>query len=73
MQSEKELSSLSLTPSGCTMFQQLSERLHQLHQNLALPLFKQAWQELASHLDQVLLNSHFFEKCFLSYFLFGFL
>lgn len=54
MQFQKEVVSLSLSPSGCLMFQELSDRLHTLNQALALPLFKQAWKDLASQLDQVL-------------------
>jgi len=54
MQSSKEIASLSVTPSGCPMFQELAARLHILHNVLALPLFHQAWKSLASQLDQVL-------------------
>ncbi|XP_043478582.1 RAD50-interacting protein 1 [Leptopilina heterotoma] len=51
MQSEKEILSLSVTPSGCSMFQELALRLHALNEALALPLFNQAWRNLASQLD----------------------
>lgn len=53
MQSSKEIASLSMTPSGCPMFQELAARLHILHDALALPLFHQAWKNLASQFDQV--------------------
>ncbi|KAH0947271.1 hypothetical protein HN011_011032 [Eciton burchellii] len=64
MQSSKEIASLSVTPSGCPMFQELAARLHILHNVLALPLFHQAWKSLASQLDQflfeeVVLVNHF--------------
>lgn len=54
MQSEKEILSLSVTPSGCSMFQELALRLHALNEALALPLFNQAWRNLASQLDLVI-------------------
>lgn len=53
MQSSKEVASLSVTPSGCPMFQELATRLHILHNALALPLFRQAWKSLAAQFDQV--------------------
>lgn len=53
MQSTKEVASLSVTPSGCPMFQELTTRLHAMHNILALPLFHQAWKNLATQLDQV--------------------
>lgn len=53
MQSSKEVASLSVTPSGCPMFQELTTRLHILHNVLALPLFNQAWKNLAIQFDQV--------------------
>lgn len=53
MQSSKEVASLSVTPSGCSMFQELATRLHILHNVLALPLFNQAWKNLAAQFDQV--------------------
>lgn len=53
MQSSKEVASLSMTPSGCSMFQELATRLHILHNVLALPLFNQAWKNLAAQFDQV--------------------
>lgn len=56
MQSSKEIASLSVTPSGCSMFQELAARLHILHDILALPLFHQAWKSLASQFDQFLLE-----------------
>lgn len=64
MQSSKEVASLSITPSGCPMFQELAARLHLLHNVLALPLFHQAWKSLAAHFDQflfeeVVLVNHF--------------
>ncbi|XP_039306850.1 RAD50-interacting protein 1 isoform X1 [Solenopsis invicta] len=64
MQSSKEVASLSITPSGCPMFQELATRLHILHNVLALPLFNQAWKNLAAQLDQflfeeVILVNHF--------------
>ncbi|KAL0121655.1 hypothetical protein PUN28_006867 [Cardiocondyla obscurior] len=64
MQSSKEVASLSVTPSGCPMFQELATRLHTLHNILALPLFNQAWKNLAAQLDQflfeeVVLVNHF--------------
>ncbi|XP_070151496.1 RAD50-interacting protein 1 [Polyergus mexicanus] len=54
MQSSKEVASLSVTPSGCPMFQELATRLHVLHNALALPLFNHAWKSLAAHFDQFL-------------------
>ncbi|KYN05035.1 RAD50-interacting protein 1 [Cyphomyrmex costatus] len=54
MQSSKEVVSLSMTPSGCPMFQELATRLHILHDVLALPLFNQAWKNLAAQFDQFL-------------------
>ncbi|XP_071578297.1 RAD50-interacting protein 1 isoform X2 [Temnothorax nylanderi] len=64
MQSSKEVASLSVTPSGCPMFQELATRLHTLHSVLALPLFNQAWKNLAAQFDQflfeeVVLVNHF--------------
>ncbi|XP_046814708.1 RAD50-interacting protein 1 isoform X1 [Vespa crabro] len=56
MQSAKEVASLSVTPSGCPMFQELGTRLHVLHEALALPLFHQAWKQLAFQFDQFLLE-----------------
>ncbi|XP_077256575.1 RAD50 interactor 1 isoform X1 [Temnothorax americanus] len=53
MQSSKEVASLSVTPSGCLMFQELATRLYTLHSVLALPLFNQAWKNLATQFDQV--------------------
>lgn len=52
MQSEKEVSSLSVTPSGCPMFQELSFRLDKLNEILALTLFNRALKNLAYQLDQ---------------------
>ncbi|KAL6261949.1 hypothetical protein P5V15_007033 [Pogonomyrmex californicus] len=64
MQSSKEVASLSVTSSGCPMFQELAMRLHILHNVLALPLFNQAWKNLAAQFDQflfeeVVLVNHF--------------
>ncbi|KAI4491012.1 hypothetical protein M0802_010515 [Mischocyttarus mexicanus] len=56
MQSSKEVASLSVTPSGCPMFQELGTRLHVLHEALTLPLFHQAWKQLAFQFDQFLLE-----------------
>ncbi|CAK9833013.1 RAD50-interacting protein 1 [Anthophora retusa] len=56
MQSTKEVVSLSVTPSGYSMFQELATQLNLLHNTLALPLFHQAWKNLASQLDQFLLG-----------------
>jgi len=53
MQSSKEVASLSMTPSGCPMFQELATRLHILYNVLALPLFNQVWKNLAVQFDQV--------------------
>lgn len=53
MQSTKEVISLSVTPSGYSMFQELATQLNLLHNTLALPLFHQAWKNLASQFDQV--------------------
>lgn len=53
MQSAKEVVSLSVTPSGYSMFQELATQLNQLYNTLALPLFNQAWKNLALQLDQV--------------------
>ena len=53
MQSTKEVVSLSVTPSGYSMFQELATQLNLLHNTLALPLFQQAWKNLASQFDQV--------------------
>ncbi|XP_046142694.1 RAD50-interacting protein 1 isoform X2 [Osmia bicornis bicornis] len=52
MQSTKEVISLSVTPSGYSMFQELATQLNLLHNTLALPLFHQAWKNLASQFDQ---------------------
>ncbi|XP_012220909.1 RAD50-interacting protein 1 [Linepithema humile] len=54
MQPSKEVASLSVTPSGCPMFQELATRLHILHNALARPLFDQAWKTLAAQFDQFL-------------------
>ncbi|XP_063995252.1 RAD50-interacting protein 1 [Diachasmimorpha longicaudata] len=54
MQNKKEVVSLSVTSSGCPMFQELAAGLHQLHQILALDLFNGAWKNLAGQLDQYL-------------------
>uniref|UniRef100_A0A0C9RPF7 Rint1_0 protein n=2 Tax=Fopius arisanus TaxID=64838 RepID=A0A0C9RPF7_9HYME len=54
MQNKKEVVSLSVTPSGCPMFQELASGLHKLHQILALELFNTAWKNLAGQLDQYL-------------------
>ncbi|XP_043282805.1 RAD50-interacting protein 1 [Venturia canescens] len=56
MQSEKEVASLSVTPSGCPMFEELATRLHDLRDALALPIFNKAWRNLAGQLDQYLLE-----------------
>ncbi|KAK1137114.1 hypothetical protein K0M31_001641 [Melipona bicolor] len=56
MQSTKEVVSLSVTPSGYSMFQELATQLNLLHNTLALPLFQQAWKNLASQFDQFLLE-----------------
>ena len=54
MPSEKEVVSLSVTPSGCPMFQAIANQLHALKNALALPLFEQTWKNLATHLDKVI-------------------
>ncbi|KZC07326.1 PREDICTED: RAD50-interacting protein 1 [Dufourea novaeangliae] len=56
MQSAKEVVSLSVTPSGYSMFQELATQLNQLYNTLALPLFNQAWKNLALQFDQFLLE-----------------
>ncbi|XP_031369551.1 RAD50-interacting protein 1 isoform X3 [Apis dorsata] len=56
MQSTKEVVSLSVTPTGYSMFQELATQLNLLHNTLALPLFEQAWKNLASQFDQFLLE-----------------
>lgn len=56
MQNEKQVSSLSLTQSGCLMFQELSLKLHDLHQVLALPIFKSTCKIIAKKLDNYLFN-----------------
>ncbi|XP_011502922.1 PREDICTED: RAD50-interacting protein 1 [Ceratosolen solmsi marchali] len=56
MSSEKDVVSLSITASGCSMFQEIVNQLHALHNSLALPLFEQSWQNLAIRLDQYLLD-----------------
>ncbi|XP_076248930.1 RAD50 interactor 1 isoform X2 [Calliopsis andreniformis] len=56
MQSTKELVSLSVSPSGYSMFQELATQLNLLHSTLASPLFYQAWKNLALQLDQFLLE-----------------
>lgn len=53
MQSTKEVVSLSVSPSGYWMFQEVATQLNLLHNTLASPLFYQAWKNLASQLDQV--------------------
>lgn len=53
MQPSKEVASLSVTPSGCFMFQELATRLHVLRNVLASPLFNRAWKNLAAQFDQV--------------------
>ncbi|XP_034939158.1 RAD50-interacting protein 1 [Chelonus insularis] len=54
MQNENDVISLSVTPSGCVMFEELALRLHTLHDALSLPLFNTAWRLVASQLDQYL-------------------
>ncbi|XP_043262177.1 RAD50-interacting protein 1 [Colletes gigas] len=56
MQSVKEVVSLSVTPSGYSMFQELATQLNLLYNALALPLFNQAWKSLALQFDQFLLE-----------------
>lgn len=56
MQSTKEVVSLSVSPSGYWMFQEVATQLNLLHNTLASPLFYQAWKNLASQLDQFLLE-----------------
>ncbi|XP_012271861.1 RAD50-interacting protein 1 isoform X2 [Orussus abietinus] len=56
MQSEKEISSLSLTPSGCAMFHELATCLRSLHELLARSLFTRALKKLAGQFDQYLLE-----------------
>ncbi|CAL7948671.1 unnamed protein product [Xylocopa violacea] len=56
MPSTKEMISLSVTQSGYPMFQELATQLNLLHNRLALPLFYQAWKNLASQFDQFLLE-----------------
>lgn len=52
MPSEKEII-FSVTPSACQMFQEIVNRLHELNNVLAKPLFEQSWKSLATRLDQV--------------------
>jgi hypothetical protein len=52
MPSLKELVNPTVTPSVCLMFQVLAERLHQLQELLSVPLFSEAWQTLARHLNE---------------------
>jgi hypothetical protein len=54
MPSEKEVALLSVTVSGCSMFQEIVNQLHALHNTLALPLFEESWKSLALRLDQVI-------------------
>lgn len=66
MPSPKELVNPTVTPSVCLMFQVLAERLHQLQELLSVPLFSEAWQKLARHLNQfiyeeVILQNNFNE------------
>ena len=63
---QKESVSFSVTPSGCIMFQEILNKLHNLHKVLASDLFKQSWKSLAMRLDQVLM----FIKNYISQFLF---
>ncbi|XP_076179818.1 RAD50 interactor 1 [Ptiloglossa arizonensis] len=56
MQSIKEVVSLSVTPSGYSMFQELTTQLNLLYNALALPLYNQAWKNLALQFDQFLLE-----------------
>lgn len=51
---QKELRSMSLTPTACPMFEVLATRLHQVQKSLAAPLFKQLWHNLADKLDTFL-------------------
>lgn len=53
MQSEKEVASLSVTFSGCPMFQEIVNKLQALHKALASPLFERSWKNLSKRLDQV--------------------
>ncbi|XP_057323091.1 RAD50-interacting protein 1 [Microplitis mediator] len=64
MQSDKELASLSVTPSGCLMFEELAARLHLMNQVLSLQLFNQAWRNVASQLDQYLFEGVVLENQF---------
>ncbi|KAI4456248.1 rad50-interacting protein 1 rint-1 [Holotrichia oblita] len=50
----KEMRSMSLTPSACPLFEILGTRLHQLQKNLTGKLFKIVWQFIASQLDTYL-------------------
>lgn len=69
MQSTKEIVSLSVTPSGYSMFQELATQLNLLHNTLALPLFEQAWKNLASQFDQVRykLKNYYFRFKYIKY------
>ncbi|XP_068082045.1 RAD50-interacting protein 1 isoform X2 [Anabrus simplex] len=66
MTSPKELVNPSVTPSACSMFQVLAEKLHQLQELLSVPLFLLAWQTLAKDLcqfiyEEVILQNNFNE------------
>ncbi|XP_074095130.1 RAD50 interactor 1 [Cotesia typhae] len=64
MQNDKEVAYLSVTPSGCVMFEELGSRLHVMNEVLSLPLFNQAWRNVASQLDQYLFEGVILENQF---------
>nr|CAD7409598.1 unnamed protein product [Timema poppensis] len=52
MPSPKDLVNPSVTPSACPMLQVLAAKLHQLQELLSVPLFSEAWRQMADHLCQ---------------------
>lgn len=51
MPAQKDLRSLSLTPTACPIFEILATRLHQLQKSLASKLFTIIWRSVAQQLD----------------------
>ncbi|KAK0173873.1 hypothetical protein PV328_007015 [Microctonus aethiopoides] len=64
MQNEKEVASLSVTRTGCPMFEELTKQLHRLNDALSLPLFNIAWRNIASQLDRYLYEGVILENQF---------
>nr|CAD7199925.1 unnamed protein product [Timema douglasi] len=64
MPSPKDLVNPSVTPSACPMLQVLAAKLHQLQELLSVPLFSEAWRQMADHLCQFIYEEVILQNCF---------